>query len=430
MKTKTALKTLFSVIALFIVVVLLINTAPFDEKLNPEVVEILQSKPMPVAQGNAYFALIGIKTELENNITDAGFKIIQEHIKQQGNILTTPESNNVDSNWMINYQNNCNSKNNNDCLIQLKQQISEHPIDNKRLKLMLSRYQKIIAMPMYRNYQEPKFNIYMPTNQYSIMMKLSKIYIASNYQVGSALELLKILDTDLKFWKMMLNDSTYLIDKMVALNAIRSDIYTLSTLIRDNDNFSELELSLIQTILNPLSAEELDLTESFIAESRVAFKLFESFGYNDSFFDNLFYQPNATLNEYYEQNIKEQKKYSKLSLGSLIDTRTLEKQTAKSTRFNILKFSNLYNFHGKMLVAYSGCACSDYVVRGYDLNNIIKMVDIQLQTKLSSFNKVEQIITKSKNINPFNNKKFDYDSSAKILKFDCLDQYSQCSIKI
>lgn len=311
----------------------------------------------------------------------------------------------------------------------MKEHISQSPIKDKRLILMLERYQHILTMRNYENYQQIELQFILPSPQYFMMMRLSQISLAHSFLSGQPEQFLEELNKDVRFWKMIFTHGDYLIDKMAAQSAIRNDIYALSKWIRMTQEISEQHLKMIDTILKPLSNKDLDLSESFKAEARMTLSLYGSLETNNQFYDNLFYQPNATLNEYYNKHIKQQLKIAQLPLEQLLKARSLEKQSPNNSHRSF-KFSDLYNFIGKMLNAYSGCACSDYIVRGYDLNNIIKMVDIQLQTKSSENQSLSDLLKQKENVNPYNNKPFDYDEQSKSIKFECLDSFSQCEIII
>jgi hypothetical protein len=441
-KSKQALKFLSLVIALFIASVMIINTAPFDEELNPEIIKIMQAQslPLPAVSGNAYFALLGITSETNEKITKVGFNIIQQHIaeqnepKESGKPIETSASKyktDADSDWQELYE-SCNSITSYTCLSDLGKQISHTPISDKRLILMLNRYEEVVSMPKYQNYQEENGFLFMPLPQYSILVKLSQLQLARHYQTDSNEDFLKKLNSDFKFWKMMLDDGMYLIDKMVALSAIRNDIYHLSEFLRNTTHITPQEINLVTTLLKPLTKEELDLSNSFIAEARMEFMMYKSLESNNSFFDNLFYQPNATQNESFENNIKPRLQLGQLNFAQLLKVRESEKATiANNTRaLKSLKLTHLYNFIGKTLASASACACSNYVVRGLDVNNIIKMVSIQLKVKMEPSKNIPDILNQQENLNPYNHKAFDYNAQSNSIKFECLDTHYKCQVDI
>lgn len=435
-KIKQALKILSLIVIIFIVVVLVINTAPFDEELNIEVAKIMQTPTEPAIKGNAYFAMLGITTKPDGDMTMAGYKSITtpkpringsvDDLMHPENVPLSEPKPELDISWQQEYE-SCNSKNNSECLTHMQAQILQTPIKDKNLILMLERYQKILLMHTYENYHQFKWQDYMPLPQFSVMMKLSQISLAQSFMTQQHEIFLNQLNKDIQFWKMAFINGDFLIDKMVAQSAMRNDIYALSYWIKNTDNIAQQELAIIQPLLKPLSHEELDFSESFKAESRMMLSYYQSIESDASFYQTLFYQPNATMNEYYNNHIKKQIDISKLPFHALLEARTKEKKHNSEERRSF-KLSDLYNFIGKMLNAYGGCNCSDYIVRVYDLNNIIKMVDIQLQAKTAENQSLSEILKQKENANLYNNKPFDYDEQTKSLKFDCLDSFSQCEI--
>ena len=430
---KSILKFTSFVIVLFIAIVMLINTSPFDEELNPEIKKIMQDVSMPVVEGNAYYALMGLSADKDKDMVEVGYKLILRYLenRKKGNdeitisdykeILGTKNPNNS-SEWQNNFK-FCNAKKDLDCLTQLSQAITDEFLIESRLKTMLSRYNKIIQMKTFGNFLDTTWNT--PLISYSKMLNLSQIQMAAIYRPQYRSEFLFHLNKDMQFWKMHLEQGKYLLDKMVAFAAIRNDLHYLSEYMRKNE-IVESNYSQIKDILTPLSKQDLDLSISFINESRSIFNTGTSMDTGSSLLENLFSQPNATSNAYYELNLKEQLQQSKLSIAELIKQRKNNGRLDKSG----FKLHYLYNFFGKTLVDLSSCACSDYIVRGHNLINIFKMVNIQFQAKQPDIQSVQQLLSKQNNFNPIDNKPFEYNEENKQLQFECLDKHGQCKIQL
>ena len=84
-KFKAALKGLFLIIVLFVAIVVIINTSPFDEKLNPEVHKLMQDLPIPEIEDNAYYAIYGINVEEGQDIIKAGHELTLRYIENRNN---------------------------------------------------------------------------------------------------------------------------------------------------------------------------------------------------------------------------------------------------------------------------------------------------------------------------------------------------------
>lgn len=122
-----------------------------------------------------------------------------------------------------------------------------------------------------------------------------------SYQRDSTDEFLKVVAEDTKFWRKVLTGSQSLIAKMVALESFRNDLDFVSALIRHHD-LDDRELLLLRNLLRPLTSDELDISESFLAELRISMLTQDGlfvFLRNNSGLARMFSQERATLNEYY-----------------------------------------------------------------------------------------------------------------------------------
>jgi hypothetical protein len=122
-----------------------------------------------------------------------------------------------------------------------------------------------------------------------------------SYQRDSTDEFLKVVAEDTKFWRKVLTGSQSLIAKMVALASFRNDLDFVSALIRHHD-LDDRELLLLRNLLRPLTSDELDIGESFLAELRISMLTQDGlfvFLRNNSGLARMFSQERATLNEYY-----------------------------------------------------------------------------------------------------------------------------------
>jgi hypothetical protein len=440
-KIKTGLKRTLMVILLFITFVIIINTSAFDEELRPEVIEIMKTSEYPTVEGNAYFALMGLKAAADKSITQTGHELVQRYIDNLKNGIDTitnsdfdeilaikPEDHKLYSNDM---SHTCFSNPEFDCLTLdhdgFYNNFYQGDLNQPRLKQQLSRYQDIVQMKSYQNFNEGGFG--MPLPEYSGFMKLNQIHLINQYKNFPKLQFLKELNASIKFSKLLLTEGEYLIDKMVALSGIRKNIMFLSEYLRNNEVDDE-GLKVIEQILTLLTPEELNLSKSFESEANLMFKQSVLIEKDMSIFNHVFYQPNATKNDYFENNITEHLAWAQLSLKDFIKARSL-KSTRKPSLLSKLRPHFLYNFIGKVLnESAASFNIDDYVARGFDLNNMIILVQLQLQIKLSEYQEIDNILSQPENANPYNDKPFDYDGEKGILKFECLDDFQKCEIKI
>lgn len=430
---KTILKFTTVVILLFIAIVAIINTSPFDEGLNPEVKKIMHDIPMPVVEGNAYYALYGLNAIADKDMITAGHELILRYLENRNNSNDELTTNDYEELLGLNSQEStswkieglsCDSRTDYRCLNTSSKMIANEDLNNPRLQVMLERYRNIIEMKVYDNFQD--MTMATPLAAYGDMLKLSHINLASTYQPINRSEFILQLHKDMMFWKMILNKGQFVIDKMIAVAAIGKDVNFLSEYFRNNSILKSDEI-LIKNILAPLTADELDISDSFITESMGFFNSIDTAETNFTWFKNLVFQPNATKNYYFESYLQNQIHFSQLPLNEMILEYPSKSNDNKNTQY---KLHYLYNFSGKSLIDIGMPSYSDYIIRGYDLNNIIKMANIQLQAKLSDQQTIQQLLSQPKNANLFNNKPFEYDEKTQLLQFKCLAKHSQCKIKL
>ena len=434
---KKGIKRLLLVIVLFFLTIFIINTDPFDEKLRPEVVELLKEPKLPAATGNAFYASMGLLNIIDADITQAGLHRIQktiENSKQGIRGLTIKQNeqlyganSKVDLFWQRPIM-TCEMVYNINCLSQdyngFYSNSFDSQINNPRLQTLLQRFDQILEMDTYKVYLDSE--IILIDSPYSSLRKLGEIQLINKYKNYSSIEFLKQLHKNLKFWKMVLTQGDFLIDKMVAFSQIRRDVLHLSEFLRAHE-IKQSELVIINKILEPLSSKDMDLSNTFKAESKHVFKMNNTLEESYPFYDSWFYQPNATNNAYYEKSLKPQIQLNQLPLKQLIQFRKKETQKKPTSKF---KIHYLYNYMGKLLIENTMCICDDYMVRAHDTANMIKLVSIQLQLKLDKNNDVSQLLAKAENLNPYDDKPFTYNKADGIIKFKCLDKFQECKVKL
>lgn len=327
--------------------------------------------------------------------------------------------NDVNRQWNDNL-NSCDSKTEFDCLTNTTNFLTDEYLDNHQLQMMINRYEQIINMKRFDNYQNT--TMLTPLPDHGTLLTLSRVKLASDYRSGIRNIFLPNLNKDYTFWKLQLTQGTFLFDKMIAYAALRKDMYYLSEYLRNNEVTYEQE-KLIESMLTQLKRSELDLSDSFKFDSRGAM-----ISYANIEPGTYLYQPKATSNLYYKQIVEDFDIDSNLSLQAIIEKRKLK--TKALSKGLGLSPKNLYNLMGKILVSSSGGDYDDYIVRGYDLNNIIKMVNVQFQIKQDQDKSIQSILNKQENLNPYNSQPFDYNDETREMSFDCLDNHSSCKIRI
>ncbi len=454
---KRVLIPLIGLIGLFIVIVWVINLSIFDEKFNPKITSSYNLAETPKLEDNAFIAILGLLASSDLSSSDQDFinkgvkvaELIQSNsVAKSPNQLTDMDYTSIlgpldrDEKWLSLYQ-SCTPRSNYGCLAKHRKQIKDDLITDKRLKVMLQRYDQIIAMSQYQQF---KHLFHYPIQSVNVLVKLHQIKLAQTYNSASSDEFLNTLSHSLQFWKMMLAEGATMLDKMVAVAGIWSDVQYLSEFIRETQ-LNEEQLIMLNQLLAPLSKSELDIGEAFYVEQIELVKLInnpssdkiEYFSGEKYYLLNKLIQPNATANAYFKI-VKSLVKLGKLSTEELIKRKNACTQSnprdvsscvlLRTNTSSAYALSNLYNIGGKTIFINTSNNYEDYIYRTHDLNNMIRLVNLQLQLKLKSDMPVQSAISQSNLTNLYTGSPMVYDKENNWLGFVCLNKHSKCRIKL
>jgi hypothetical protein len=441
---RRVIQPLLGLFGLFIVIVLMINLPIFDESVNPEVAEIMTPEVMSAEKENAYFAIWGLSADSDKDIIKAGTNIINRYRSNRDNngkdMLFPKDYEDIfggegfDKEWLKTYP-RCTSRSEYNCLAKMSEQIKANPIFSERLELMLARYQQVIKLTQYQNINDASFATPLPS--YSSILRLNQIRLAQLYNLNLNLQFIQQAAADMKFWRMVLTQSRTMIDQMVAVASISNNLQLLSELIQSK-KLNTQSINELILLLTPLTFDEIDISEAFIAEAAVMYRHLPVMSSKEieSIFDSnllpmsVLLQPNATNNKHYEYFLKPVVKLSKQPVEQFYKVVQSNSLNLKEN-FNVgFSPTNLYNLTGKMLLEVSIWSPIDYIGRMHDLNGMISLVKLQLQLKQSEEVNFEQAINMSPIKNPYTNQAMDFDKESNWLGFKCLDKSSLCKIKL
>jgi len=441
---RRVIQPLLGMLGLFILIVLIINLSIFDESVNPEVAKMMKPTAMPAEQENAYFAIWGLSASSDKDMINAGIGIINRYRSNRDNngedLLSAKDYEELfggegfDKEWLKTYP-RCTSRSEYNCLAKLSEQIKANPILNKRVQVMLTRYQQIIQMPRYKPINDASFATPLPA--YSPILRLNQIRLAQLYNQKAHQQFIQQAAADMKFWRMVLTQGGTMIDEMIAVASISNDLQFLSELIQSRELSSQSK-SELRKLLKPLTFAEIDISEAFITEAAVMYRHLPVMSSEEveSIFDSsllpmsLLLQPNATNNKHYEYFLKPIIKLSQQSTELFYKTVQSDSLNLNEN-FNVgFSPSNLYNLTGKMILEVSVWSPNDYIARTHDLNGMISLVKLQLLLKQSEEVNIEQVVKTSSIKNPYTNQAMDFDKENNWLGFECLSKSSQCKIKL
>ena len=441
MKTmfKTTVYTLLMIAAIFVATVIIINLSLFDQQPDPGVTALIPIAPPPVVEANAYYAVMGLSAAKDMPIIDAGAQLIEryKHNRKQGeDVLSSNDFHEIlgvqeaDKPWQDRYE-RCKAVRENGCLKKLSQQLKTNPVDDPRLALMLHRYDSIMQLTTFKNFND--VTIGTPVPAYSVLMSLSQLKLADLYNSGPQADFLEQIKIDLAFWKMQMVEGLMLVDKMVAIAAIWSDLQYLSEFIASRE-ISEQEHFLIDSVLVPFKHADLDVSSAFASEARSTYRWVNSISVNSLELKYMLLQPNATMNLYYRYLFEPMAELSHLSAAEFIKAkRSTNYRQRGDVVASLISYTpdSLYNYGGKVLFSGNWCkSCDVYIARGHDLNGLINLVKLQLIIKTTAGEDVHQSISNSGIKNPYTNEAYDFDARGNWLQFVCLDKALVCRIKL
>ena len=431
-----------TVFLVLVFIVSLVNLSVFDEELDPELISLLTSSEIPANRENALYALWGLEAAAQKNIVDTGIALVHQYrsnkeLKNHDGLSSSDYLNilggkNLDDHWKNKIE-NCVARKQSNCSSLLNTQLHDQPIKSERLELMLARYQQIIAMSKFQQIND--HTIASPLPPYGTLMKLKSIHLARILISDNFEEFYTHMQNDLRFWKMLLAQGDSILDKMIAVVSIWSDIHTISEYVTKHKITSSVQLSDLQALLNTLTPEELDIGESFIFEQRAFGEYLGSYADDKTASPlNWLFQPNATINAYnrlFTQKLVQLSAQSSMNFYKTIgETHNGElvccfKELAALRTFSP---SSIYNYGGKLILSTSSFQAQDYIARVHDLNGMLSLVRLKLSLQSVNPSEITHAVSASIERNLYNQQPLEFDSDQTRLGFNCLDKSSVCSV--
>ncbi len=431
------------IVLIFISILTFGNLDSFDEPLSPEVKAALAPIKMPEDKTNAFIGIWGFTAKSGEDIFSAGRAMIDRYrhnreIKKQDELTQQDyqsllADNQVDKHWQSAID-QCHVRKNQDCTIKLAASLLEQPIESKRFQEMLSRYQLVRSLKNYQHFDDLTFASPLPS--FGPYLSVSKINHAMHLNQGNADVFIENIQQELAFWRMMLVKGDTILDKMIANAGYRISLSATSNFLANKPSLNKIQINQLKWLLSPLTQEELDISEAFIFEEKAFYntlknmdaeQLEDAFGLASTPAAWLV-QINATMNDYHELFVAKIEQLGELSTEPF--AQAIQPKGDGSCCFQELEslssisFSALYNLGGKTLLTTSLFSAEDYLARIHDLNGIIGLVGIQLETGGDS----TLVESKLKQSNIILGHRVRFDSNEKSLGFSCLDKHSICKI--
>jgi hypothetical protein len=426
-------------VGILVAFTIVINLSWFDEDLHPDLARLVEAKPVSM-QDNAYAEVYGFGAANDRDARTAGLAIIetlrQRYRDDEPITLTENEHDETLGNppseeaWHDRLPSlSCVSRFELDCADRLIADLQSVDRMPPRLDVLRERYETILRMPRFEENQE--FDAFTPIPNYELLMQVARIRLADSYLSKPTSDFLADVGTDVRFWKRMLRDGQSLIAKMVALAGIRNDTTFLSTVIR-RQPMNDEDLARIPLILEPFSAEERDIGETFMAEMRISMQSAKSFAVvmeGPAWINQLALQENATINEQYLRLTLPLRVRAAMTAEEFYRARG---QDQLSSPVRVIP-PPLYNLGGKLSLKWAAqnLGIQDYISRVHDLDGRIALVLLQAEIARNPDRRVEDVVRSSVYRNPFTLEPMDYDPTDQTLGFDCLaNSDDRCAVQI
>ena len=434
---KKVLKALFILIgmmAMLFMVAVIVNFSVFDEELLPEVQVIKDIQAKTYQTDNAYPALIAMSYYPDESFQSATQKIHQKlnhNVAEQGHdFLTKSDQASLKSHEIDDMQitdiSRCNTRKEKNCVIKYLSQLNKQDNLNQATQTLINRYAQLIDYRHFSEANQMKFNSPLPP--LSTPLRVQRVFLLTQW-LQNKTSFVPVFTKDLKFWRMMLNNNSLLITKMISNAAIHNDIQILAFAIQTG-YLSRYELVALNDQIKGLSQKEKSLYPTFQSEMKGSMGFLDAYkNKNQDFIGKLLYQPQATLNLHYIANIKPLKNIDELDnrkfYQSFLSDSWPEKPSLKSP-------ISLYNPTGKLfLKTYFGPPIyHDYFARMHDLDAMLTLLKLRIELALNNDQNISTVVNNSTYKNPYTDQPFDYDSETNTIGFDCLDKTSICEITL
>ncbi|MFD1259841.1 hypothetical protein [Entomomonas asaccharolytica] len=440
-----------------------VTMAETQTELLPEVKEILQLKfDEQNIQQNAYISLLAIDApegldykEIGKKVVLASNKQIREAIAKQDHNLLEKGFNPQDyfqdkpaltADMTVDgkaYKFPCNQLNNHHCTTQLlNKQSALEPLLTTN-KVLLSRYNEVIKLPVYHS---PPLTAASYIPPFSVTLNLSRLrlsqalFMINRGEVDAGLD---ILQQEVTFAKRILAGQSALIDQMIANRQLLITYHVISELLDSPQLANQLNNPKLLALLQPLSTQEQQCLANTFANER-NLTLFHLAASSSAYLANelveqgldketgvanlaLNYDRNATLNMYYSK-VKPNIEMAMLTLPKASENYLTylkdQPEYIALTGKEIYQKYGTDNFVGRALVEIATPNFKNYIERFYNLNTYLTLVNAKLSIKQAGIGKqqVPDFLVKlaAKAQNPYSKQPFTWNAETQILSSNWL----------
>lgn len=397
-------------------ILLLSTTVIADEALNPEALPWLEIKPNLKAEDNGFIYFYGIRKAVKPEETwETGYRYQRElenifnynlhHPRAQKSYPSMDGLDFVEDPLLCTYE--VVPEIYQDCCDKQYCYQSYTTLTSEQLAYLIEKYQTHLAhykkLQTYNAFEAliPP-SISTPFPNYTAITQAHNaviLTIIQDYKNGKKQQAVEILTQDIAFHRARLQDKDTLIGKLIWINLLANDLYTLATLINIDPQFINLNQAPFTELLQPLTPEETALDAAFQYEFQTSFFLMRDVLQLDPGlssaqvkFIKIFFQQNQTINKIYTM-------YRYIVNLSLLDSQTFYQKYPSeeevSAIFKATGLEKIFNYIGNVLLDISLPSYVSYIIRIHNISGLMVLVKAQAS--------IQQQAISSENIQDFLN---------------------------
>ena len=416
-----------------------------DEELTPEAQALAEFQRPPLPEGqNAYLALVGFDAPMGVDPIAAGIQVVTEH--EVSSVTDPLGAKRVErianaGAWPVRdghlkFVGDTSTM----CDPISKPCLQPSPTDAKQLRAMaeankqlIARYLDLQHMTGYANTSVPDPLQPMPSGGWRQTRNLLLTQASLDGLSGKEDQALAFLAADLAFWRRVLGTDSQMIDEMIAVRVLASDLALLSELIATPSFDVREHMAQLRRMLAPLTPAERNAGRMFKREFASWARLIvvnhegatrsEDNDWANRYASRLLWKKSASLNDAARFFTLLQ------TLGSHppADFSRLRRELEIASKMSGPGIAWTYNPIGKMLVRIGVPAYPDFVARVFDLAAYVQLVRAQLEVRLAALpsESVPAFLASAgpEARNAYSDQPFNWDAANRMLSFEPMSQH-------
>jgi hypothetical protein len=431
----------------FYFVVLAINwrdVPPSEEALR--FAQMYANRPQVADEQNAFVYMIGMSVAPVHDPKQAGVAMIEAARKNTAEGVVTEYSHPAYQQTKFTDVHNKETQEFIDSCKSLDEKclaLNGKPLPDIQLESMdavlLNRYRDLVSLPEWQDIYHRGLSGPMPSFGPAMSGQiLSILDIWRNAESRGAKTTIAMLDADARFWRKVLVSSDSLITSMVAVAALKKNLYWTNVVIRRLSS-NNITADLPPIWLNPITDEERSMESAWVGEWAMGEHLLRGLSEggrhemnedNNPFATGIGHwlglpllQIQDTINLRAEELSFLVKKYN-VKYEELPTVVAKFNDGTETLGYDEISFPDiLYNPVGKVLNFVGMPTYPDYMNRVFDLEGgrLALLIAHQLRSEQTPREKIKEALAASSYCNPYTNQPFVWDDASQSIVFEGLD---------